>query len=188
MGASSGSICRPLAPKAARSALKSARALPSRWRCATSTSRVLRRASMAVRAVVVRPRLAASSIVESIWPSWVEVGNGVGRNLDPGGKSRVLHLDRRCSRTMVSYMGGDELSINASRIDDGKAGDEHSEGKAPDQDRHAPSPGERSYGHQLGPFHRERHDDNGQRGAWDSTTMPLIEKKAAAPARTIAAT
>jgi hypothetical protein len=37
--------------------------------CRKRTSRVLRAASMAVSAVVVRPRLAASSIVESIWPS-----------------------------------------------------------------------------------------------------------------------
>jgi hypothetical protein len=59
----------------------------------------------------------------------------VGRNSDPGGKSRVLHLERQCSRTTLSYMGGDELSINASRIDDGEAGDEHSEGNAPGQCR-----------------------------------------------------
>jgi hypothetical protein len=72
----------------------------------------------------------------------VEVGNGVGRNLDPGGKSRVLHLDRRCSQTMLSDMGDDELSINASRIDDRKDGDKHGEGKAPNQRRDAPSPGE----------------------------------------------
>jgi hypothetical protein len=127
-----GSILRLDLPtfgaQSGRSALKSARALPSRWRCATSTSRVLRRASMAVRAVVVRPRLAAPSIVESIWPSRVEVGNGVGRNLDPGGKSRVMHLDRRCSRTTLSYMGGDDLSIDAGRIDDGKCRQQHSKG------------------------------------------------------------
>jgi hypothetical protein len=72
----------------------------------------------------------------------IEIGNGVGRNLDPGGKSCVLHLDRRCSLTTLAYRGGDELSINASRIDDGKAGDEHSEGKAPDRGRHTPPPGE----------------------------------------------
>jgi hypothetical protein len=83
-------------------------------------------------------------------------------NLDPGGKSCFLHLDRRCSRTTLSYMGGDELSINASRIDDGEAGDEHSEGKAPDRSRQAPSLGEPTCGHELGPFHRERHHDHGQ--------------------------
>jgi hypothetical protein len=111
----------------------------------------------------------------------------VGRNLDPGGKSRVLHFERRSSRTTLSYMCGDELSINASRIDDCEAGDEHSEGKAPGRSRQAPSPGEPTCGHELGPFHRERHHDHGQRSAWERTTMPLIEKKAAAPARKIAA-
>jgi hypothetical protein len=77
----------------------------------------------------------------------------VGRNLDPDGKSRVLHLDRRRSRTTLSYMGGDELSINGSCIDNGEAGDERSEGKAPDRGRDAPSPGEPACGFELGPFH-----------------------------------
>jgi hypothetical protein len=54
----------------------------------------------------------------------VEVGNGVGCNLDPRGKSRVLHLDHGGSRTTLSYVGGDELGINAGCIDDGKAGDQ----------------------------------------------------------------
>src|SRR5260370_42378629 len=147
MGASSLSIWRLLAPKAARSALRSARALPSRWRCAASASRVLRRA-IDGRECLRGPAALGRFIdcrIDLAQPT-VEVGNAVGRNLDSGGKSRVLHLDRRCSPTTLSYIGSDELSINASRINDGKAGDEHSEDKPPDQGRHAPSPGEPSPG------------------------------------------
>jgi hypothetical protein len=107
----------------------------------------------------------------------VEVGNGVGYNLEPGGKSGILHLDRRCSRTTPSYVGDDELVINASRIYHGKAGDEHSEGKSPDQGRHAPSPGEPSCGHELGPFHCRRHHDNGQRCAWEQHDHALDRKE-----------
>jgi len=85
-------------------------------------------------------------------------------------------------------MGGDELSIDASRIDHGKAGDENSEGKAPDQGvaRHlrASHPAVTNLAPSIATAITTRaNDPPGNR-----TTMPLIEKKAAAPARAIAGT
>jgi hypothetical protein len=69
IGAASVSSWRPLAPSAARSALRSARVEASRCRSPARARRALRWPSMAERAALVRPRLAASSTAWSIWPS-----------------------------------------------------------------------------------------------------------------------
>ncbi len=61
------SIRRLWAAREARSALRAARAAASRFRSSTSPARVLRWASMADSAALVRPRRVASATAASIW-------------------------------------------------------------------------------------------------------------------------
>ena len=117
----------------------------------------------------------------------VEVGDGVGLDVDPGCKGRVLRLDRRCSRTTLAHVSRDELGVNAGRIDDGKAATSATSVRrhtqAVTRHRRASHPAVTSLAVSIA--NAIRTTANGAPG--NSIAMPLIEKKAAALASTIAA-
>jgi hypothetical protein len=43
----------------------------------------------------------------------INVGDGVGRHLDPGGQRRALRLDTGSDSTALAHMGGDKLSVES---------------------------------------------------------------------------
>jgi len=48
----------------------------------------------------------------------------MGLHVYAGSEGRLLNLDGRCSRPALAHMGGDQLGIDARRVNQGKAGDE----------------------------------------------------------------
>jgi hypothetical protein len=75
-------------------------------RSSTSPARALRWPSMAARAALVLPRLAASSIAASIWPSADRGRRPIGLHVDAGCKGGVLHLERHGDAAAVADIGG----------------------------------------------------------------------------------
>src|SRR5258706_15874099 len=132
MGAASASIWWPLAATLARSACRVARC--------TGLALALLSESRAGAALVVCQlhggsrsallgRLLNGRVDLSKPP--VEIRDGMGLDIDPGGERCVLCLDGRCSCTTVAHMSGDQLSVDARRVDDGKAGDQRHEHQPP---------------------------------------------------------
>jgi hypothetical protein len=71
----------------------------------------------------------------------VEVGYPLPGDLGARRKRRVLHFHGRRRLSPLADMGRYELGVDASRIDDGKAGDERHQGQPPDPRRHPPAMG-----------------------------------------------
>jgi hypothetical protein len=84
----------------------------------------------------------------------------VGRYLDAGREGCVLRLNRRLRCTALANMGGHELRVYPCSIDDGEAGNEDRKHETPYPGRAAPSAGEPSGCHELGPLHSDRHADH----------------------------
>jgi hypothetical protein len=116
MGAASASICRPLAATWARSV----------WRAATDRRARLPRAL--IHEAATGPALPLhdghgspgppppgrlSDRAINLGNAGINVGDGVGRHLDPGGQRRALRFDTGSDSTALAHMGGDKLSVES---------------------------------------------------------------------------
>jgi hypothetical protein len=116
----------------------------------------------------------------------VQVGNGVGRNLDAGGERCVLRHDGGRGHAVFPDMGRYQLSVHARRIDDSEPGDQDDEDPTPDPGCRTPPPGEPAV-MSLAPSMATAIaiTEFGELGK--RTNIPRIENQAAAPARATAA-
>src|SRR5258708_39757460 len=109
MGAASTSACRPLAASWARSALRAA----GTGRLVSLTSEPRTGPALAFHGrqggvgLATLRRFLDRAVNLSKTP--VEVGDGLGRHLDPGGKRRVPRLKPGYGSPALPHMGGDKL-------------------------------------------------------------------------------